>query len=430
MNHEHENELALKVEGLRKEYMLGAIGGKTLTQELNSWWAKVRHKADPNAKIGTDVALYNTKFNALEDVSFEVKKGTKLGVIGTNGAGKSTLLKILSQITAPTEGKVYINGKIGSLLEVGTGFHPEMTGRENAYLNGAILGMTKAEVDRKIDSIIEFSEVGKFIDTPVKRYSSGMYVRLAFAVAAHLDPDILIVDEVLAVGDYQFQQKCLGKMEDISKGGGRTVLFVSHQLSMIRQLCDKCLLLDHGHVVAYGDVNEVINQYLAMRADLPVVAHVDYPQNDNEYGQIYRITLKNADGETAGNFEVFDDMYLEVEYELRRNLAGVAIGMLISGAQGAIFHGFDTDTDKEKLEMREAGRYVARAKIPGILKAGKYNITISLCRPSLDGIDPKKDALTFYVDEKSVDTSMAGYASRRIGTVAVLPDWQEERMEH
>ena len=425
----HENELALKVEGLRKEYMLGAIGGKTLTQEINSWWAKVRHKADPNAKIGTDVSLYNTKFNALEDVSFEVKKGTKLGVIGTNGAGKSTLLKILSQITAPTEGKVYINGKIGSLLEVGTGFHPEMTGRENAYLNGSILGMTKAEVDQKIDSIIEFSEVGKFIDTPVKRYSSGMYVRLAFAVAAHLDPDILIVDEVLAVGDYQFQQKCLGKMEDISKGGGRTVLFVSHQLSMIRQLCDKCLLLDHGHVVAYGDVNEVINQYLAMRADLPVVTNVEYPQNDNEYGQIHRITLKNANGDISGNFEVFDDMYLEVEYELRRDLSGVALGMLISGSQGAIFHGFDTDANKDKLSLREKGRYIACVKIPGILKAGKYSITISLCRPSLDGIDPKKDAITFYVDEKSVDTSMAGFASRRIGTVAVLPNWSEERIE-
>lgn len=256
------NELVLKVENVKKKYRLGVIGGGTLQGDLQSWWARIRGKEDPNSKIGEDPTAKNGTFMALKGISFEVKKGERLGIIGGNGAGKSTTLKILSRVTAPTEGTVYINGRISSMLEVGTGFHPELTGRENIYLNGAILGMTKEEVDRKMDDIIEFSECRQFIDTPVKRYSSGMYVKLAFSVAAHLDSEILIMDEVLAVGDMKFQQKCLKKMREVAENEGRTVLYVSHNMNTIRQLCNRCIVLQKGEVVFNGDVEEAIQIYL------------------------------------------------------------------------------------------------------------------------------------------------------------------------
>lgn len=257
-----EEELVLKLENIKKRYRLGVIGGGTLQGDLQSWWARIRGKEDPNSKIGETIDTKKGSFMALDGVSFEVKKGERLGIIGGNGAGKSTTLKILSRVTAPTDGTVYINGRISSMLEVGTGFHPELTGRENIYLNGAILGMTVEEVDSKIDDIIEFSECAQFIDTPVKRYSSGMYVKLAFAVAAHLDSEILIMDEVLAVGDMKFQQKCLNKMKDVAENEGRTVLYVSHNMNTIRQLCDRCIVLQKGNVVFDGDVEEAIQIYL------------------------------------------------------------------------------------------------------------------------------------------------------------------------
>lgn len=256
-----EQELVLKVDNVKKKYRLGVIGGGTLQGDLQSWWARIRDKEDPNSKIGDDPTAKNGSFMALKGISFEVKKGERLGIIGGNGAGKSTTLKILSRVTAPTEGTVYIKGRISSMLEVGTGFHPELTGRENIYLNGAILGMSRQEVDRKMEDIIEFSECRQFIDTPVKRYSSGMYVKLAFSVAAHLDSEILIMDEVLAVGDVNFQQKCLQKMRDLSDEEDRTVLYVSHNMSTIRQLCDRCLVLEKGKIIYDGDVEEAIAIY-------------------------------------------------------------------------------------------------------------------------------------------------------------------------
>lgn len=254
-------ETVIKIENLKKKYRLGAIGGGTLTADLQSWWAKKRGKEDPNTKIGDKQYQKNEEFWALKGINLEVKKGEALGIIGANGAGKSTLLKILSRVTAPTKGDIYIKGRITSMLEVGTGFHSEMTGRENIYMNGAILGMSRAEVNKKIDDIIEFSECGKFIDTPVKRYSSGMYVKLAFAVAAHLDSEIMVMDEVLAVGDVKFQQKCLGKMSDAANNEGRTVLYVSHNMSTIRQLCTRCIVLSHGEVIFDGDVEQAISIY-------------------------------------------------------------------------------------------------------------------------------------------------------------------------
>ncbi len=260
------NETILKVEQLGKQYRLGVVGTGTLSHDLNRFWHKMRGKEDPYLKVG---AVNDREQNrtqeyvwALRDINFDVKKGEVLGIIGKNGAGKSTLLKILSKVTSPTEGSIKTRGRIASLLEVGTGFHPELTGRENIYLNGAILGMTKSEINLKIDEIIEFSGCKLYIDTPTKRYSSGMTVRLAFAVAAHLEPDILVVDEVLAVGDAEFQKKAVGKMQDISSQDGRTVLFVSHNMASVRKLCTRAIVLEYGAVIYEGNAQEAVDFYL------------------------------------------------------------------------------------------------------------------------------------------------------------------------
>ena len=255
-------DLMIKIDNVSKQYRLGQIGGGTLQGDLQSWWAKRHGREDPNSKIGAKTYGKNETFLALDGVSFEVKKGERVGIIGHNGAGKSTLLKLLSRVTAPTSGEIGLNGRVASMLEVGTGFHGELTGRENIYMNGAILGMTRAEIDRKMEDIIEFSECRQFIDTPVKRYSSGMYVKLAFSVAAHLDSEIMIMDEVLAVGDMAFQKKCLDKMNDVSRTEGRTILYVSHNMNTIRQLCDRVVVLNHGKVVFDGDVERGIEVYM------------------------------------------------------------------------------------------------------------------------------------------------------------------------
>ena len=284
----------IKVENISKFYQLGLINHGTLAKDLQGWWAKILGKEDPNSSVSTLSSAKNNSDNdfiyALKDVSFDVKQGEVLGIIGANGAGKSTLLKILSRVTSPTSGCIKIKGRIGSLLEVGTGFHPELTGRENIYLNGAILGMRKHEIDRKLDEIIDFSGVEKFIDTPVKRYSSGMYVRLAFAVAAHLDPEILVVDEVLAVGDADFQKKCLGKMDDVSKKEGRTVLFVSHNMAAVRQLCTRGILLKDGITALQDDnINVVVNKYLERNKD---IVSTCWENSGNEYENPYFKPIK------------------------------------------------------------------------------------------------------------------------------------------
>ena len=261
------SDVILKAEGISKQYRLGVVGTGTLSHDLNRFWHRIRGKEDPYAKVGA-VNDRSTKASeeyvwALRDINFEVKKGEVLGIIGKNGAGKSTLLKILSRVTGPTTGSIKTKGRIASLLEVGTGFHPELTGRENIYLNGAILGMTKAEVNAKIDEIIAFSGCQKYVDTPTKRYSSGMRVRLAFAVAAHLDPEILVIDEVLAVGDVEFQKKAIGKMQEISQGEGKTVLFVSHNMASVKSLCTRGIVLENGTTVFDGTANDGVQYYLA-----------------------------------------------------------------------------------------------------------------------------------------------------------------------
>lgn len=261
-----ENMNVIQIENLWKEYRLGVIGHGTLTKDLQSWVAKIRGKEDPNAKIGQVIngqqkQVEGNHFWALQNINLQVKEGELLGIIGKNGAGKSTLLKIMSRVTAPSKGTIKIKGRIASLLEVGTGFHPELTGRENVFLNGAILGMSKNEVKRKFEEIVDFSGIESFIDTPVKRYSSGMYVRLAFAVAAHLEPEILIIDEVLAVGDADFQKKCLGKMSEVANTG-RTVLFVSHNLGAVSNLCKKTVLIENGKIIESSSTQEVVSKYL------------------------------------------------------------------------------------------------------------------------------------------------------------------------
>ncbi len=264
-------ELAISIEHVSKEYRLGVIGGGTLQGDLQSWWAKARGKEDPNSKIGSKTYKHNERFLALNDISFDIEKGEAIGLIGHNGAGKSTLLKLISCVTAPTKGCIRLNGKISSMLEVGTGFHPELTGRENIYMNGAILGMKRHEINERMDQIIEFSECSQFIDTPVKRYSSGMYVKLAFSVAAHLNNDILIMDEVLAVGDLQFQRKCLKKMSEVSRQEGKTILYVSHNMSTIRQLCPRCVVLQQGKLLFDGSVSEAVGIYSHGVTDMAVV---------------------------------------------------------------------------------------------------------------------------------------------------------------
>lgn len=264
-NKKIDREVSIQLSNIKKVYKLGQIGGGTLQGDLQSWWARIRGKEDPNLRIDQDQRLVGQTFMALNGVDLTVYKGEALGIIGSNGAGKSTLLKLLSRVTAPTEGEIDIYGRIASMLEVGTGFNGEMTGRENVYMNGAILGMTKAEIDNKMEQIIDFSEVRDFIDTPVKRYSSGMYVKLAFSVAAHLDSEIMIMDEVLAVGDMTFQKKCLDKMKNAAVEENRTVLYVSHNMNTIRRLCDRCVVLDKGKVIFEGDVEQAIEIYMQTR---------------------------------------------------------------------------------------------------------------------------------------------------------------------
>jgi lipopolysaccharide transport system ATP-binding protein len=329
----------IKVEGLGKQYRLGQVGTGTLSHDINRWWHTIRGKEDPYLKVG-EVNDRSKKGSsdlvwAIKDISFEVKQGEVLGLIGRNGAGKSTLLKILSRVTGPTVGSVKAKGRIASLLEVGTGFHPELTGRENIFLNGAILGMDKHEIRSKFDEIVEFSGVERYIDTPVKRYSSGMYVRLAFAVAAHLEPEILIVDEVLAVGDAEFQKKCLGKMKDVS-GQGRTVLFVSHNLQAIQSLCTSAILLKNGLLHKSGEVNDVCNEYTGFDDFSKGIFKIGNVSQDAKI-DIEEIRLFNQENKLTGNFEFLDDIRIEIDLNCKHTHDGPYIWIMIKSPQGVAF---------------------------------------------------------------------------------------------
>jgi len=309
----------IKVENLSKQYRLGSVSTGTISHDINRWWHRIRGKEDPYLQIGeTNDRSHKGDSDyvwALRDINFEVKHGEVLGIIGRNGAGKSTLLKILSRTTAPTTGSVKIKGRVASLLEVGTGFHPELSGRENIYLNGAILGMTKREIQTKFDEIVDFAGVERYIDTPVKRYSSGMYVRLAFAVAAHLEPEILIVDEVLAVGDAEFQKKCLGKMKDVSEREGRTVLFVSHNMAAVKSLCTKSLYISNGIISFHGDTEDGVSNYLKVAKNQNNLSLSERRDREGNGRFLFtEIATKNSKGDEGNTFFCNESIRIDLRF--------------------------------------------------------------------------------------------------------------------
>ena len=321
---------AIEFENISKQYRLGLVSTGTLSHDLNRFWqTKVLRREDPYLKVGevNDRAHKGDSEYvwALKDIDFKVEQGDVVGIIGRNGAGKSTLLKLLRRVTAPTTGTIRARGRIASLLEVGTGFHPEMTGRENIYMNGAIMGMSRAEIARKLDEIVDFSGCERYLDTPVKRYSSGMTVRLGFAIAAHLEPEILVVDEVLAVGDAEFQKKAIGKMQDVSRGEGRTVLFVSHNMGAVKNLCKTGILLENGMIRNTGNVDDIVNEYLIQNQNLD---HNNFEQKKHRYGnniiKIKELRYSNSKGSNTNTFRVGEEVFLKITYDAEESLDGVS----------------------------------------------------------------------------------------------------------
>ena len=399
------SKTVIRVENISKAYRLGLIGSGTLSDDLKVWWAKARGKPNPLLKIGQeDHGNREGEFIwALHDINFSVEEGSVLGIIGRNGAGKSTILKILSRVTAPTSGYIKVKGRIASLLEVGTGFHPELTGRENIYLNGAILGMKKAEIDRKFDEILDFSEIEEFIDTPVKRYSSGMYVRLAFAVAAHLDPEILVVDEVLAVGDADFQRKSLGKMGDVAQQG-RTVLFVSHNMSSIMRLTQETIVLEHGRLALRAPSPEAVDYYLSAgdaKAGERTWEKDEIPLNAMPFRPV-ALRLLNRNGQTVEIIQSVEPFAVEMEYFLDAPLTGLRIGLYLNSTRGdQVFTTFDTDDDTrfKKYVSRPAGHYVSRCEFPkDMLNGGRYVLGINASSYGIRRYFMDEKALAFSVD--------------------------------
>jgi lipopolysaccharide transport system ATP-binding protein len=427
------NDVVICVENLYKEYRLGTISHGTLYRDLQSWWARMRGKEDPNSIISfsqpftshvlpfTDVD--NPHMLALSDVSFEVRKGDVLGIIGKNGAGKSTLLKILSEVTSPTKGMVKIKGRVASLLEVGPGFHPELTGSENIYLNGAILGMTKKEIAGKFDEIVAFAEIEKFIDTPVKRYSSGMYVRLAFAVAAHLEPEILIVDEVLAVGDAQFQKKCLGKMGDVAKEG-RTVLFVSHNMESLLNLCSSAMLLQNGHLVASGEIRNIVHQYLSQSSASIICQEwkdtAKAPGNDK--AKLIKALVKPLHGPLA----IFQtDIPLEFEFEfinLLTDETNLDVTYHLVDERGILV--YVASTGFSRNDRFRPGLVNAKCRVPGnLLNEGTYTVSrLLLVRDRGTVIFEQRDVLMF--DIITAGTGQPGWAGQKEGVIRPNLEWE------
>ena len=395
------SDIAIKVEDLGKLYRLGEVGTGTMSQDLNRWWASVRGKEDPFAKIGetNDRTSKGTSdfVWSLKDVSFEVKKGEVLGIIGRNGAGKSTLLKILSKVTAPTTGKIKVNGRIASLLEVGTGFHPELTGRENIFLNGAILGMSKAEIRSKFDEIVDFSGVERYIDTPVKRYSSGMYVRLAFAVAAFLEPEILIIDEVLAVGDAEFQKKCIGRMKDVSVNDGRTVLFVSHDLNAISQLCTHGILMNKGQVMHNGSVSDMLTKYLSQEKQSAIYQNT----RDNIDAAIYfeSVRIENEAGAISNDFYHHQSVYIDFKIKINKPIVNATLFVMI------------LDSKKKRVFACESHYVESSMKLridPDFLVRGSYSIFSFVHHPKVEQFDAIEDVCNFKIIDSGSPMAIHG----------------------
>ncbi len=413
------SDVAIRVEHLGKRYRLGTlVAYRTLRDNLVDWFNPQREGGQPSGA-----------FWALKDISFEVRQGQVLGVIGRNGAGKSTLLKILSRVTDPTEGLGEIHGRVGSLLEVGTGFHPELTGRENIFLNGAILGMKRGEIERKFDEIVAFSEVEKFIDTPVKRYSSGMYLRLAFAVAAHLEPEILVVDEVLAVGDAEFQRKCLGKMGDVAQQG-RTVLFVSHNMSAILRLTQECIVLDKGRLALRAPTAQAVDYYLSRG----FAQEGEHRWNDDEVPESaapfcpLAIRVLNGQGKVVDTIRSVEPLVCEIEYSLSAAVTGLRVGIYLMSTRGEyILTSFDTDDPEqfERMSVRPAGHYVSRCTLPAdTLNEGRYVIGVNASSFRIKRYFQDEQALTFTVD--AAGAPGMHWPEPRLGPVRPRLDWKIE----
>jgi lipopolysaccharide transport system ATP-binding protein len=421
----------IRVENISKAYRLGQIGSGTLSEDLKVWWAKARGKPNPLLKIGQEDHgnRQGEYLWALNDISFRVEEGSVLGIIGRNGAGKSTVLKILSRVTAPTSGQVKVKGRIASLLEVGTGFHPELTGRENIYLNGAILGMKRAEIDRKFDEILDFSEVEQFIDTPVKRYSSGMYVRLAFAVAAHLEPEILVVDEVLAVGDAEFQRKSLGKMGDVAQQG-RTVLFVSHNMSSILRLTQEAIVLEKGRLVLRAASPEAVDFYLSAgesRAGERIWEKDEIPLDAKPFRPV-ALRLLDRNDQTVETVRSVEPFAVEMEYYLDAPVTGLRIGLYLNSTRGdQILTTFDTDEDArfEKYVSRPAGHYFSRCEFPkDLLNDGRYILGVNASSYRIRRYFMDEKALAFNVDTSGAPGKQ--WSEPRPGTLRPRLEWKIE----
>lgn len=424
------NKPIIKVEGLSKRYRIGALGHTSLRDAIaDAVRAPLRSLRGENASpenAGSPAGQPRwgaSTIWALKDVSFEVAPGEVVGIIGRNGAGKSTLLKILSRITKPTEGRVALNGRVGSLLEVGTGFHSELTGRENVFLNGAVLGMTRREIENKFDEIVAFAETERFLDTPVKHYSSGMTVRLAFAVAAHLEPEILIIDEVLAVGDFAFQKKCLGKMNEVAKHG-RTVLFVSHDLSAVNALCERAILLHEGALVMNGPTREVSSYYLNTANKLySPITWVDFPPRESDEIQLQRAGIEQR-GLNTSAVDCREPFTILFEYENKKLLPDSRFFIVIRNAKGDIvFTTSDYDVITEEAANRRLGNFQSGVVVPGgFLKAGSYYGTVGADIKNDRVIFAENDVLSFEVFESGDDTLAERH--KRVGLVAPLLRWQ------
>ena len=398
--------VAIKVENLSKAYQLGEIGTGTLSRDLERWWAKVRGKEDPFLKIGetNDRTSKGTSdiVWSLKDIDFEIEQGDAVGIIGRNGAGKSTLLKLLSRVTSPTTGNIKVKGRIASLLEVGTGFHPELTGKENIYLNGAILGMRKKEIDRKFNEIVDFAGIERYIDTPVKRYSSGMYVRLAFAVAAHLESEILIIDEVLAVGDAEFQKKCLGKMDEVSKGEGRTVLFVSHNMNAIQKLCNCGFLLKNGTLISQGNITKVLDCYLS---NGHIENHLkEYIVDKHVIAGIEKIELTDDEGIPIFEVPIGKVWVVRIYYKVNK-----IVDNFISAIGIVSPLGVPINTSWQKPLLLQPGNYCAefkQAEISYSIGIYKVSVGLSIGTNSIqyieDGIDVNIISLIEFGEETAV----------------------------
>lgn len=414
---------AIQVDNLSKFYRLGQIGGATLRDDLSRWWAKARGRPDPLLKIGEErQANRGDEHWALRDVSFKVGEGEILGIIGRNGAGKSTLLKILSRVTAPTSGSVKVRGRIGSLLEVGTGFHPELTGRENIYLNGAILGMKKAEIERNLDAIIDFADIERFIDTPVKRYSSGMYVRLAFAVAAHLEPEILIFDEVLAVGDEGFQKKCLGKMKDVA-GHGRTVLFVSHNMPAVQRLCERVILLQDGLIADSGKPGDIIPKYTELTSpaatpgmDYPAgTLYINSPEALGSGAAITSLEMLNGNGRPLQICSTWSRVCFRIRFVAEKKFRSLSVTLAIRTRDGVTLILTSTSPDQlVHFEVAENGTYQVDCtfdKFP--LAAGEYVIGLGLAIPYVEYVWQDDNAASLAVQATDIFCSGLPPSSNR-----------------